>query len=74
MSVSLIFKTQPINRALFLNAKDLFFLLPLLPPVTVIVILTTISASLKSHKYDLKIDSLNIICLLGLYLSLALPH
>ena len=63
---------QLINCALFLNAKGLFFLLLLLVPVTVIVPLSTIYASLKSHKSDLSIDVLNLICSLGSYLSSAL--
>ena len=41
--------------------------------VRVIVPLTTIYASLKSHKFDLSIDVLNLIFLLGLYLASALP-
>ena len=41
--------------------------------VRVIVSLTTIDASLKSHRSDLRIALLNLICLLGLYLSSALP-
>ena len=65
---------QLVNGALFLNAKDLFLMsIKLLPSVFVIVPLTTIYASLKSHKSDLSIDVLNLICLLGLYLSSALP-
>ena len=64
MSVLLTFEMQLINGALFLNTKGLFFLLLLLPPVTVIVPLTTIYASLKSHKPDLSSDVLNLICLL----------
>ena len=40
--------------------------------VIVIVYLTTIYASLKSHRSDLSIDVLNLICLLGGYLSSAL--
>ena len=68
MSVLLIFEMELINGALFLNAKGLFLLLSLLPPTTVIVLLTTIYASLKSHRSDV----LNLICLLGLYLSSAL--
>ena len=64
------------NEALFLNAKNLFLMsINLLPSVFVRVILplTKIYASLKSHKSDLPIDVLNLICLLGLYLSSALP-
>ena len=49
------------------------YLLLLLPPATVIAPLTTIYASLKSHKSDLSIDDLNLICLLGLYFSSVLP-
>ena len=61
---------QPINRALFLNAKGLFFLLLLLPPATEISPLTTIHVSLKAHKSNLSIDILNFIGLFGFYLSL----
>ena len=66
---------QLINGALFLKAKNLFFMsIKPLPSVfvRVIVPLTTIYASLKSRKSDLSIDVLNLICLLGLYLSLVL--
>ena len=63
---------QPINGALFLNAKGLFFLLALLHPATVISPFTTIYASLKSHKSDL-CDVLSLIGLFGLYISLASP-
>ena len=73
MSVLLIFEMQLIHGALFLNVKGLSFLLLLLPPSAVIVPLTIIYASLKSHKSDLSIDVLNCICLLHLYLSSALP-
>ena len=41
-----IFETQEINGALFLNAKDLFFLSLLFAPSTAIFPLTTIYASL----------------------------
>ena len=68
-----IFEIQLINGALFLNAKCLFFLLLLFVPVTVIVPLTTIYTSLKSHKSDLSIGVLNFICLLCFYLSSTLP-
>ena len=73
MSVLLIFEMQLTNGTLFLNAKGLFFLLLSPSPSTVISPFTTIYASLKSHKSDLSIDVLNLICLLGLYLSSALP-
>ena len=73
MSVLLIFEVQPINGALFFNAKGLLFVLPLLPPVTVTSPFTTIYTSLKPHKSDLSTDVLNLICLFGLHLSLALP-
>ena len=39
----------------------------------IIVLFTTIYTSLKSHRSDLSIDVLNLICLLVLYLSSALP-
>ena len=72
----LIFDMQLVNGALFLNAKDLFLTsINYLSAsfVRVIVPLTTIYASLKSHRSDQTIDVLNLICLLGLYLSSALP-
>ena len=42
--------------------------------VRVISPLTTIYALSKSHNFDHSIDVLNLICLLGLHLSSALPH
>ena len=71
----LIFDMQLVNDALFLNAKNLFFMSIIPLPfvfVRVTVLLTTIYLSLKSHKPDHSIDVLNLICLLGLYLSSAL--
>ena len=70
----LIFDMQLVNGALFLNAKDLFLTsINYLSAsfVRVIVPLTTIYASLKSHRSDRTSDVLNLICLLGLYLSSA---
>ena len=67
---------QLVNGVLLLNAKKLFLMsINLLPSVfvTVIVPFTTIYASLKSQRSDLSIDDLNLIGLLGLYLSSALP-
>ena len=61
-----------IIDALFLKAKFLSYA-SLSGSVTVIVPLTTMYASLKSHKCDLSIDVLNHTCLLGFYLSSALP-
>ena len=63
---------QETNGALFLKANFLSYAL-LSGFVTVIVPFTTIYASLKSHKSYLSIDVLNLICLLGLCLSSALP-
>ena len=67
---------QLVNGGLFLNAKNLF-LMSIIPLrfvfVRVIVSLTTIYASLKSHKSDVSIDVSNLICFLGLYLPSALP-
>ena len=40
---------------------------------TLIVPLTTIYASLKSHRSDYNNDVLNLTCLLGLYLLSELP-
>ena len=64
---------QLINGALLLNAKGILFLLIILPLATVIVPLTTIHSSLKLLKSDLSIDVLNLICLLGFYISSELP-
>ena len=67
---------QLVNGALFLNTKNLLLMLIILLPfvfVRLIVPLTIIYASLKSHKSDLSIDVLNLICLLGLYLFSAVP-
>ena len=72
MSVLLIFEMQETNAALFSKANLLSYA-SLCGSVTVIVPLTTIHASLKSHRSDLSIDVLNLICLLGLFLSAALP-
>ena len=72
----LIFDMKLVNGALFLNAKNLFhvWINPLLSVfVRVIPSFTAMYTSLKSHKSDRSIDVLNLICLLGLYLSLALP-
>ena len=55
------------------HAKGIFFLLLLLPPATVILPLTTIYTSVNSHRSDLSTDGLNLISLLGLYLSSSLP-
>ena len=66
---------QLVNGALFLNAKNLFLMsIKPLPSVfvRVIVPLTTIYASPKSHRSDLSIDVLNLICLLSFYQSSAL--
>ena len=72
MSALLIFEMQEKNGALFLKANLLSYT-SLFGFVTVIVPLTTIYAPLKSHRSDHSIDALNLICLLGLYLSSALP-
>ena len=66
-----------VNGELLLNAKNLFLaLIEFLFSVSfrVIVPLTTIYTSPKSHRLDYSIDVLNLICLLGLYLSPALPY
>ena len=67
---------QLVYGALFLNAKDLFLtsIKSILASfVRVISPLTTLYASLKSHKSDRSTDVLNLTCLLGLYQFLALP-
>ena len=56
---------QLANGPIFLNATALF-LFALFGLVTVIVPLTTIYASLKSHESDLNIDVLVLISLLTL--------
>ena len=73
MDVLLIFEMQETNSALFLKANFLSCTL-LSGFVKVIVPFTTIYASLKSHRSDRSIDVLNLICLLDLYLSSALPN
>ena len=69
MSVLLIFEMQVVNGALFLKIYTHIFIIMsyalLSGFVTLIVPLTTIYASLKSHKSALSIDVLNLICLLG---------
>ena len=72
MSVLLIFEMQGINGVLLLKANFLPQAL-LSGFVTIIVPLATIFASLKSHRSDCRIDVLDVMCLLGLYLSSALP-
>ena len=62
---------QETNGALFLKVNFLSY--TLFGLVTLIFSLTTIYASLKLHKSDLSFDVLNLSCLLGLYLSSALP-
>ena len=63
---------QETNGTSFLKANFLSYAL-LSGFETVKVPLTRIYASLKSHRSYLSIDVLNLICLLGLYLSSALP-
>ena len=72
----LIFDMQLVNGPMLLNAKNLFLMSIkslLFIFVRVIVPFTTIYVSLKSHRSDRSIDVLNLICLLALYLSSALP-
>ena len=68
ISVLLIFQMQLVNGASFLSAHFLSYAL-LFGFVTVTFPLTAIYASLKSHRSDLNIDVLNLICLLVLYVS-----
>ena len=72
MSVLLIFEMQEANSALVLRANFLPYAL-FSRFVTVVFPLTTIYASLKPHRPYHNIDVLNLICFLGLYISLALP-
>ena len=63
----LIFEIQLINGALFLNITAVFYyFLALSELVTVIILFTTIYASLKSHKSDLSIEVLILIYFFGL--------
>ena len=64
-SVLLILETEETNGALFLKGNFLTYTL-LSEFVTVIVPLTTIHASLKSHKSYLRIDALTLVSLLTL--------
>ena len=65
-----ILEMQEINGALFFKITCLFISSLSLPSaLTVTIPLTKIYASLKSHRYDLNIDVLNLICLLVLYVS-----
>ena len=59
---------QLVNGALFLRANFLSYA-SLSGFVTIIFHSTTIYASLQSHKSDLSIDDLNLICLLALHVS-----
>ena len=72
MNILLIFEMHETNGALFLEANFLSYV-SLFGSVTVIFPFTTIYASLKSHRSDLSMDVLNLICLLGFYLPPALP-
>ena len=64
INVLFIFEMQEVNGSLFLKANYLsYIILPSL--VTVIFPFTTIFASEQSHKFDLSINVLNLICLLG---------
>ena len=73
MSVLLIFTMQLVKSTLFLKDNFLSYAL-VFGSVTVISPLTTIYASLQSHRSDLKTDVINLICLLVLYLTSALPE
>ena len=73
MNVLLTLKMQLVKDALFLKDNILSYAL-LSESLTVIVPLTTIYVSLQSHKSDLSIDVLNLICSLCLHLSSALPE
>ena len=66
---------QLINGAQFLNITFLFVLFAAGPSaavsLTVTYPLTSIYGSLQSHKLDLRINVLNLTCLLGEYVPLA---
>ena len=66
---------QLVNGAQFWNITFLLVLFAAAPAasvlLTVIFPVTSIYASLQSHKLDLSIDVLNLICLLGEYVPLA---
>ena len=72
--VLFILLIQIVNGAQFLNIAFLLVLFALASAaavlLTVIFPLTSIYASLKSHKLDLSIAALNLICLLGEYAPL----
>ena len=71
--VLFIFLIQLVNGAQFLNITYLFLLFATAAPavlLTDIFLLTSIYASLQSHKLDLSIAVLNLICLLGEYAPL----
>ena len=64
---------QEINGALFFKTRYFYILSLFNAPATVTTPLTTMYVSLKSHKADLSIDVLNLICLFELYLFSAVP-
>ena len=68
ISVLLIFEMQLRNSALFLSANFLSYAL-LFGFVTFIFPVTIIYASVESHRSDLKIDVLNLICFYSIVCS-----
>ena len=69
-NTSFIFEMQEINGALFFKITYLLISsLSLSSALTVTFPLTTIYISLKSHRTDLNVDVLNLICLLVFYVS-----
>ena len=69
-NTSFIFEMQEINGALFFKITCLLISsLSLSSALTVTFPLTTIYISLKSHRTDLNVDVLNLICLLVFYVS-----
>ena len=72
ISVLLIFEMQLINGALFLKVNFLSYA-SLFHLKTVIIPFTTIYVSRSSHRSDLSIEFLKLICLSGLYLFSAVP-
>ena len=63
----LIFYMLNLTGALFLQATFLFLGLSSLPPSKGVIIFTKIYPSLKSQKFDLNIEVLNLMFLLTEY-------
>ena len=64
---------QLVNSALFLNAKNLFLKSENPLWFAFVRMISPFTTKYASHKSGLSINVLNLICLLGLYLSSASP-